>query len=161
MAQVGLEQKKKYAPRTMVMQIANAHSFSVGFIGIQLTHGYVAALALSSVSVVVGLIVSLQSAFPGPNALWWAFAAGLPLGGIVAFVFDAMTIFGLKMYRESSGAKRKFSYVIIGLGIGLSTMAGDQMWSLVYHGDWHSWVLAAAVSCVIIMVEVWNREHEQ
>jgi len=149
--------KKTKNPVTMVMQIANAHAFSIGFVGIQLTHGYVAALVLSSICVIVGMIVSLQTRFNGN--MWMAVACGLPLGAVVAFVFDSMTMFGLKMVRESKRWKKAFSFVLIGIGIALSTMAGDQMWDLVYK-DWHSWVLAASVSCVIIMVEVWHVEHE-
>lgn len=152
-----IQVKKTKNPVTMVMQIANAHAFSIGFIGIQLTHGYVAALVLSSICVIVGMIVSLQTRFNGN--IWMAVACGLPLGAVVAFVFDSMTMFGLKMVRESTGWKKWFSFVLIGIGIALSTMAGDQMWDLVYK-DWHSWVLAASVSCVIIMVEVWHVEHE-
>jgi hypothetical protein len=149
--------KKIKAPWTMVMQIANAHSFSIGFIGIQLTHGYVAALALSSVCVIVGMIVSLLPHFGGQ--LLPAVAAGIPLGVVIAFVFDAMTMFGLKMIAESKRWKKAFAFVLVAVGIFLSTMAGDQMWSLVYN-DWHGWVLAASVSCVIIMVDVWHPEHE-
>lgn len=150
--------KTKKAPHTMVMQIANAHAFSIGFIGIQLTHGYVAALGLSSVSVIVGMVVSLLARFNGQ--LWPAIAFGTPLGAVVAFVFDSMTLFGLKMVHVSNGPKKAFSFVLIALGIGLSTMAGDQMWAIIY-ADWHGIVLAASVSCVIVMMDVWHEEHEK
>jgi hypothetical protein len=159
---IGKKNTVKKAPWTMVMQVANAHSFSIGFVGIQLTHGYVAALALSSASVIVGMILSLQSRFAGTGntALVLAILFGVPLGGIVAFVFDSMTLFGLKMVHESKGWKMAFAFVLIGLGIGLSTMAGDQMWQVVYQ-DWHGIVLAMSVSCVIIMMDVWHVEHEK
>jgi hypothetical protein len=151
-------QKPKKAPWTMVMQVANAHAFSIGFVGIQLTHGYVAALVLSSASVIVGMVVSLLTRFNGQLAP--AIAFGVPLGGIVAFVFDSMTLFGLKMVHVSTGAKKWFAFLLIGLGIGLSTMAGDQMWQIIY-ADWHGIVLAMSVSCVIVMMDVWHEEHEK
>lgn len=162
MAQTSVQQPvdkkpKKKAPWTMVMQIANAHAFSIGFVGIQLTHGYVAALGLSSICVIVGMIVSLQPRFAA--TLWVAYAAGIPLGAVIAFVFDGMTLFGLKMVHESKGIKKGFAFLLCALGIGMSTMAGDQMWGLIYN-DWHSFVFAASVSCVIVMVDVWHKEHE-
>lgn len=151
----------KKAPWTMVMQVANAHAFSIGFIGIQLTHGYVAALALSSASVIVGMILTLHTRLIGTGQAAWSMAVifGLLLGGIMAFVYDSMTLFGLKMVHESKGWKKWFAFVLIGLGIGLSTQAGDQMWQQVY-ADWHSWVGAMSVSCVIIMMDVWHKEHQ-
>src|ERR1700760_2146593 len=153
-----MKKRKVRAPWTMVMQIANAHSFSLGFIGIQLTHGYVAALALSSVCVIVGMVLTLQGRLHGNLSL--AIAFGIPVGIDVAFVFDSMTMFGLRMIRETKSWKKVFAFLILGVGIGLSTMAGDQMWSMVY-GDWRGVVLAASVSCVIVMVEVWHKEHDE
>src|ERR1700760_461939 len=153
-----MKKRKVRAPWTMVMQIANAHSFSLGFIGIQLTHGYVAALALSSICVVVGMVITLLTRLHGNLPL--AIAFGIPVGAVVAFVFDSMTMFGLRMIRESKSWKKWFAFLILGVGIGLSTLAGDQMWNMVY-GDWRGLVLAASVSCVIIMVEVWHKEHDE
>lgn len=150
------KKKQQKASWTMVMQVANAHSFSIGFVGIQLTHGYVAALTLSSICVIVGMIVSLIPDFHG--SLGAAIMAGVPLGIVVAFVYDSMTVFGLKMVRESKQFKRFFAVVLTAGGIILSTMAGDTMWGLVYH-DIRSLILAASVSCMIIAVEVWAKEH--
>jgi hypothetical protein len=146
---------------SLPMLIASSHNLSNRFAGLQMSAAYLAANVLSAISVIVGLCsyISASDKFASlPQGV--GYGVGVIVGILAAFLFDGLTISSLKRIKSSNnGGTKFFNFLLMGGGIFFSTVAGDQMWALIFS-DWRATAFACAVSAVLIATELWHVEHE-
>lgn len=158
-----MSKKLRKPGTTLPMVIAKAHNLSVQFAGFQMASAYLAAVSLSCISVVIGMCSQIVKSQPTwPSVL--GYGVGFIVGVIAAFIFDGLTISSLKRMKTVEFGFNTITafnlFFVIG-GITFSTLAGDQMWALIFPKSPVSMVFAIAISAVLVATEMWPHQHEE
>lgn len=145
--------------------IAASHGASLRLSGILVSGGYYFALSLSAVCTCIGVAHNATQGgtfknLPDEVELGISFF----LGVLLAFVFAGLTISSIRKVREAKHWAMSLVWSVpLITGMGFSTLADHEAWSLIFVGEngWKAWVIAAGVSFVIFCLEIAPKSHEE
>lgn len=151
---------------TLSMRIAKSHDTSKqmnGWIG---ANGYKFAIALSVIGTTIGLNLGFISHFSNVPA-WEILIVGIPFAAILSTLIELTALSSIKRAKAIGVTRANFKllwpqYMAVGVGVSLSSVSGDQMYSLAFTGNdaWKAWMFACVVSFCLIMTEIYAKEHE-